>query len=77
MYVATSANTHVGRFMYVATTANTHGVYKSFDCNPPFDVRGTFRDILKAFDKVWHDGLILKLQTYGIDAKVAQKLLQR
>ena len=48
MYVATTANTHVGRFVYVATTANTHGVYKSFDCNPPFDVRGTFRDILKA-----------------------------
>ena len=30
----------------------THKIYKSFDCNPPLDVRGTFLDISKAFDKV-------------------------
>ena len=36
----------------------THEIYKSFDCNPSVDVRGTFIDITKAIDKVWHDGLI-------------------
>ena len=36
---------------------------ESVDCIPPVDVRGTFLDISKAFDKVWHDCLMLKLQT--------------
>ena len=29
-----------------------HEIYKSFDCNPPVDVRGTFLDISKAFDNI-------------------------
>ena len=39
----------------------THEIYKSFDCNPSYNIRGTFLDILKAFDNVWHTGLIFKL----------------
>ena len=30
----------------------------SFDANPPREVRAVFLDISKAFDKVWHEGLI-------------------
>ena len=45
----------------------THEIYKSFDCNPPADTRGIFLNISEAFDKVWHEGLIFKLKTYGID----------
>ena len=38
-----------------------HEIYKSFSCNPPKDVRGIFLDLSKAFDRVWHDGFIYKI----------------
>ena len=41
-------------------------IYASFDCNPPLNVRAIFLDILKAFDKVWHDGLIYKMKLLDI-----------
>ena len=51
-----------------------HEIYNSFDYNPSVDIRGVFLDISQAFDKVWHDGLIFKLQTYGIDGKYLKLL---
>ena len=33
-------------------------------------MRGPFLGISKAFDKVWYEGLIFKLQTYGINGKL-------
>ena len=41
----------------------THNIYHSFD--EEFETRAIFRDISKAFDKVWHKGLIYKLCLYG------------
>ena len=52
-----------------------HDIYKSFDSNPPADTRGIFLDISKAFDKVWHEGLIFKLKTYGIDGDLLKLLI--
>ena len=48
----------------------THEIHKSYDCNPPRDIRGTFLHISKAFDKVWHKGLIFKLKSYGVDGSL-------
>ena len=51
-----------------------HDIYESFDCNPPTNIRGTFLDISKAFDKVWHEGLIFKLKTYGAEGNLLMLL---
>ena len=45
----------------------THEIYNTFDCNSSLEVRGVFLDISKVFDKVWHDGLICKLKSNGIN----------
>ena len=37
-----------------------HKIQSNFDSNPPADVRGAFLDISKAFDNVWHKGLLYK-----------------
>ena len=47
-------------------------IYKSF--NDGFEVRGVFLDISKAFDKVWHKGIIFKLKQNGISGKLLNVL---
>ena len=51
-----------------------HEIQTAFNENPIVDVRGIFLDISKAFDKVWHDGIIFKLKAYGIEGELLSLL---
>ena len=49
-------------------------IYSNFDQSPTLEVRANFLDILKALDKVWHEGLIFKLQHTGISGNLLNLL---
>ena len=40
----------------------THSIFEAFDCNPTLEVRSVYLNIFKAFDRVWHKGLVYKLR---------------
>ena len=46
--------------------STVHNIYTAFDEYPTLESRGVFLDMSKAFDKVWHEGLIFKLKSMGI-----------
>ena len=48
----------------------SHQIHQSLDEN--LEVRGIFLDISKAFDRVWHDGLVFKLKQNGISGNLLE-----
>ena len=50
----------------------THEIYESSDAGR--EVRSVFLDISKAFNKVWHDGIIYKLTQNGISGNLLNVL---
>ena len=54
--------------------AITHEIFEAFDCNSPLEVTSVFLDISKAFDKVWHEGLIYKIKSMGISGELCKLL---
>ena len=52
----------------------TNDIYKAFEEVPSKEMRAIFLDLSKAFDRVWHDGLIYKLKVNGISGNILQLL---
>ena len=52
-----------------------HEILSAFDIG--LEVRGLFLDVSKAFDKVWHAGLIYKLRQNGICGNLINILTQQ
>ena len=49
-------------------------IHQAFDSAKSLEVRAVFLDISKAFDKMWHDGLISKLEQNGISGNLLRLL---
>ena len=50
----------------------THEIYEALDAG--FEVRSASLDISKAFDKVWHEGVLFKLSQNGISGNLLELL---
>ncbi len=44
----------------------THKIHSAFEDTPSKETRTIFLDLSKAFDRVWHKGLLYKLKCNGI-----------
>ena len=49
-----------------------HDIYTAFGAYPTLESRGAFLDMSKAFDKIWHEGLIFKLKSVGISDTLSE-----
>ena len=47
-----------------------HDIHTAFDHRKCLEVRSVYLDMSKAFDKVWHEGLIFKLKQNGIEGNL-------
>ena len=61
--------------MYQPAFIYLYTLYKAFDAYLTPDTRGVFLDMPKAFDKVWHEGLIYKLKLMGVSDSLLKLLL--
>ena len=52
-------------FQLLSITSNIYESFEKYD-----ETRAVFLDISKAFDKVWHEGMILKLKCNGISGNL-------
>ena len=48
----------------------THDTNQVFDTNPSLETRAVFLDLSKAFDRVWHKGLLFKIKTFGVEGEL-------
>ena len=48
----------------------SHKIYTGFEERPSRETRAVFLDFSKAFDRVWHEGLLYKLECNGISGNL-------
>ena len=48
-------------------------IHKAFENHKSLELRAVFLDISKAFDKVWHNGILFKLKQNGVSGKLLKK----
>ena len=60
-------NSCINQLIYI-----THKMYESLGAG--LEVSSAFRDISKAFDKVWHEGVCFKLSPNGISGNLLKLL---
>ena len=51
-----------------------YDINSTFDSDLAQDVRGIVLDIPKAFNKVWHEGLLFKLKAFGVKGELLNLL---
>ena len=47
-------------------------IHRAFENHKSLELRAVFLDISKAFDKVWHEGLLFKLKQNGVSGKLLE-----
>ena len=52
------------------TNHRVNEIHLAFENPKSLEFRAVFLDIFKAFDKVWHDGLIFKLKQNGVSSSL-------
>ena len=50
----------------------THKIYTGFEESPSRETRAVFLNFSKAFDRVWHEGLLYKLECNGISGNILE-----
>merc|ERR1711928_329090 len=57
-------------YLHLGVRGHKCDIHCAFNDNSCLEVRSIYLDMSKAFDKVWHEGLLHKLKQNGIDGKL-------